>query len=398
MTAPHDGSSEIESLVRAIHASDLRLGLAVTGGGSQAIADLLTVPGGSRTVVEAIVPYSPESLSAWLGSRPDHFCAPRTARAMAMTAYCRARTLRENLGESATAAEHIVGVGCTASLASDRPKRGPHRVHIALQSTRSTTTYSLELQRGGRTRAGEERLVAAFVLDCIAAEAGVAERPSLPLIAHETIEMVRTEAPSLWQDLVTGNRTLVVRHVGAATPAEEVQPEPGLVLFPGAFNPLHEGHRRMAAVAEELLGKRVEFEISIENVDKPRLDYTEMAARLEQFSDRTVWFSRAATFFAKALSFKGATFVVGSDTLERIDDPKYYNNSETNRDDALRWIALCGCRFLVFGRHDPRRGFVHLGDLSLSTPLAELCQGVPESAFRADVSSTELRRSTQTEN
>jgi len=398
MTAPHDGSSEIESLVRAIHDSDLRLGLAVTGGGSQAIADLLTVPGGSRTLVEAIVPYSPESLSAWLGSRPEHYCAPRTARSMAMTAYRRARTLRENLGESATATEHIVGVGCTASLASDRPKRGAHRVHIALQSTRCTTTYSLELQKGARTRAEEERVVAALLLDAIATEADVAERPSLPLLEDETIETVRTEAPPVWQDLVTGNRTLVLRHCGAAAPAEEAQPEPGLALFPGAFNPLHEGHRRMAAVAEDLLGRRVEFEISIENVDKPRLDYTEMAVRLQQFADQTLWFSRAATFFAKALSFQGATFVVGIDTLERIDDPKYYSNSESNRDDAIRWISRCGCRFLVFGRHDPRRGFVHLDDLPLSAPLADLCQGVPESAFRADISSTELRRSAQTEN
>ncbi|MBX3414072.1 MAG: hypothetical protein KF708_15400 [Pirellulales bacterium] len=387
-----------QAVVSAIHASDLRLGLAITGGGSQAIADLLVVPGGSRTLVEAIVPYAPESLAAWLGSRPEHFCAARTARAMAMTAYRRMRTLRENLGESATAAEHLVGLGCTASLASDRPKRGAHRVHIALQSTRCTQTYSLELQKNARSRAAEEQLVAALILNAIAGEAGLAERLAVELFPSEQIDVVRTEAPPLWQDLVTGNRTLVVRHASAASPPAEVQPEPGLVVFPGAFHPLHEGHRHMAAVAQEWLGKSVEFEISVENVDKPRLDYTEMAARLAQFSDRTVWFSRAATFFAKALSFPGATFVVGVDTVERINDPRYYHKSEANRDDAIRWIAACGCRFLVFGRCDPRRGFVTLGDLNLSPSLVELCQAVPESSFRKDVSSTELRRAPHTEN
>ena len=35
-----------------------QLVVAVTGGGSQAIADLLTVPGASATVLEAVVPYS----------------------------------------------------------------------------------------------------------------------------------------------------------------------------------------------------------------------------------------------------------------------------------------------------------------------------------------------------
>ena len=67
--------------------------LAVTGGGSRAIADLLAVPGGSRTLLEAVVPYSASALAAWLGSRPDEFCSAATARAMAMVAFQRGRLL-----------------------------------------------------------------------------------------------------------------------------------------------------------------------------------------------------------------------------------------------------------------------------------------------------------------
>ena len=65
--------------------------LAVTGGGSGAIAALLEVPGASRTVLEAIVPYSEGSLVRWLGGPPDQACSAPTARAMAMAAFCHAR-------------------------------------------------------------------------------------------------------------------------------------------------------------------------------------------------------------------------------------------------------------------------------------------------------------------
>ena len=39
-------------------------------------------------------------------------------------------------------------------------------------------------------------------------------------------------------------------------------------------------------------------------------------------------FSRAATFVEKSEVFGGVTFVVGMDTLLRIDDKKYYGDSE----------------------------------------------------------------------
>ena len=77
-------SMTVEQLVAQIHAAPGQMVLAVTGGGSAAISDLLAVPGGSKTLLEAIVPYSAESLLEFLRSMPEQFCSARTARMMAM--------------------------------------------------------------------------------------------------------------------------------------------------------------------------------------------------------------------------------------------------------------------------------------------------------------------------
>src|SRR3972149_1989910 len=111
----------VDQLVQQIHDSPTRIVLAATGGGSRAIADLLEVPGASRTLLEAFVPYSAEAMIDFLGSRPDEFCSPRTARAMAMKAFLHARALCRSNADLAGLVGNIAGVACTAGLVTDRP-------------------------------------------------------------------------------------------------------------------------------------------------------------------------------------------------------------------------------------------------------------------------------------
>ena len=78
-------------LIRRIHDAPTRSVLAITGGGSRAIAELLEVPGGSRTLLSAVVPYSAAALESWLGAKPENYCSARTARRMAMNAWSEIR-------------------------------------------------------------------------------------------------------------------------------------------------------------------------------------------------------------------------------------------------------------------------------------------------------------------
>ena len=53
----------------------------------------------------------------------------------------------------------------------------------------------------------------------------------------------------------------------------------------------------MAGIASELIGAPVAYELSIENVDKPLLDFIGIHGRLRQFEhEEAIWLTRAPTF------------------------------------------------------------------------------------------------------
>lgn len=367
--------------IERIHSSGKQLVIAVTGGGSGATSALLSVPGASRTVLEAVVPYHERALEEWVGGRVEQACSSATARAMAMAAFQRALHLSE--------AEHpelVRGIGCTASLATDRPKRGQHRIHVAWQSAEQTTAMSVELAQGIRSRTEEERIASELVLVAVAECCDMEWPPPDELRPGELIERCVCQAPVAWSELLLGKRMSVVALDRGTSPTPQ-----RLLLFPGAFDPLHAGHLQMASIAEMKCGQPVTFELSITNVDKPPLDFIEIRDRLNQFTDQEVLLTRAPTFVEKATIAPVAAFVVGADTIERIGDAAYYDNDDGKRDAAIESLSQAGCRFLVFGR-EIASGFQTLDAADIPRSLREICDGVSESEFRADVSSTQLRR------
>ena len=189
----------------------------------------------------------------------------------------------------------------------------------------------------------------------------------------------------MWH-LLSTHPVVCVEPAGAA----RVGQRPGAIL-PGSFNPLHHGHTRLAAAAAAHLGAEVHFELSVVNADKPELPRDEVERRLAQFVGvAPVWVTRAATFDAKADLFPGAAFVLGWDTAVRVIDPKYYGG-EAARDAALRKLLDRGCRLVIGGRVDAGGAF-RTWDADTLAEFAELFVPLTEADFRADVSSTELRR------
>jgi PncC family amidohydrolase len=183
-------------------------------------------------------------------------------------------------------------------------------------------------------------------------------------------------------------------------------------VFPGSFDPWHAGHVAMAHYVEDKYGHGPFYELSINNVDKTQVQQN--AARIRTlpfcFSEKLI-ISQAATFVEKARLYGGVQFITGVDTIARIGDSRYYGGKENaagsdeQRDLALQELSDRGCRFIVFGRemsNDFQTGagdakiYRELEQLELPPLLKQMCDGVPESEFRYDQSSRDLRQRNET--
>ena len=382
----------IRTVVERIHSSPSGVVVVLAGAGSQALSWLLGVPGASRTLLEAVVPYGQRAMFEFLGHEPDQYVSIGTAREMAETAYMRALHLSDSRSP-------VAGVACTASISTDRHKRGEHRCCVAVHAGSGLTTYDLNLAKGARDRPGEEGVVSRLVLNALAHACDVESRLDLGLLDSEQLEVQHGEHSDPLRDLLAGRSGEESKEGSIAPSTVTVYPDGRMaanepfdgVLMPGSFSPLHQGHERLAEVASELLGSQVVFEISVVNVDKPPLEESELRRRLHQFrGKRATVLTRAKTFPEKAALFPGCTFVIGGDTAVRLVHPRYYGNSQDAMIAALSEMRVLGCKFLVAGRVQDGV-FQTLGDVAIPAGFADMFEAIPESRFREDISSTQLR-------
>ena len=376
-----------QQLISALHASGRKAALAITGGGSGAVGELLRVPGGSRLLVEAQVPYDERALAAFLGFAPAQACSSGTAIARAQSARARAARL-------VPAGTALVGLGAAAALVSDRPRRGEHRFHIAFASSAGIAHCTCVMAKGRRDRAAEEDLVSRAIVLWLARACAIAAPSPQSLIdadEHyaETVVAAGNSAGDTIDQLLAGERDRVTVQPDGQMMLAAPQPS---VLFPGSFNPMHEGHVLLARVAQELRQQPLAFEISVTNVDKPPLAGETVRQRLAQFAWKSpVELTRAPTFLEKSRLFPRTTFVIGADTAERLFGRKYYGDDEARMHKALEEIASSGASFLVAVRIDAAGRVRALGDISVPRRYADLFSEIPEHRFRVDTSSSEIR-------
>ncbi len=372
-----------QQLIPALHASGRKAALAITGGGSGAVGELLRIPGGSRLLIEAQIPYDALALAAFLGFAPAQACSSDTVIAMARTARARAARL-------APAGADLVGLGATAALVSDRPRRGEHRFHIAFANSGGIAHCTCVLAKGRRDRAAEEDLVSGAIVLWLARACGIAApSPRSLLDADEHYAETVVAAVDTIDQLLMGEHDRVTVQPDGQMMLSAPQP---FVLFPGSFNPMHEGHVLLARVAEELRQQPLAFEISVTNVDKPSLAGETVRNRLAQFAWKSpVELTRAPTFLEKSRLFPSATFVIGADTAERLVASKYYGDDELLMHVALEEIANSGSSFLVAVRIDAAGRIRALDDIPVPRRYADLFTEIPEHVFRVDTSSSEIR-------
>lgn len=372
-------------LVESIHSIEGMASLVIAGAGSQAINAILSVAGASGTVLDIQVPYASSAVVDYLGKEPDQYVSVEAALSLARAAYFRAIGLRDDRVP-------VFGVACTATIATNRPKRGDHRCHVCVYGPTGWKCESLTFVKGLRTRDQEDFVVSQIILNALAENLGVTERLDLDLSPEESVLTdSRCFADPL--DALAGG---YVGHVMIDPSGNQSADAPfsGGVIS-GSFNPRHSGHDQLAKVASEMLGRPVAFELSVTNVDKPELEMAEIRRRTDQFRGHgSVIVTRVPVFYEKARLLPGCAFVIGFDTLVRLVDPKYYGDSHARMLSAFLEMKSLGCTFLVAGRLQDGN-FQTLNDIELPADLSGMFTEIPESAYREDISSTEIRLAAQ---
>ena len=358
-------------LIKKIHHSKYKLTYISSGGGTNAISSLLKVPGASNTILETYVPYSKKSMDLFLNKKPDHYCSLNTCLSMAANAYKKCMDI-----EPETKTTYLVGVAVTASLATTYKKIGDHKFYIAIQTDSYTKTVSCILNKGARSREEEEELITEYVLSLIAEICSI--KNNYPQ-HDENVEITLTNAERTWKKLFNNKINFVS--------SDKATPE---LIFPGSFNPLHEGHLKMRELAEKKTGMRATFEICAKNADKPPLTFYEIKRTLDQFTENDSWvMTSAGRFSEKAEMFPNSVFIIGADTLVRVFDEKFYSSKK----DMISHIERFNdhnIHFLVFGRKVNKK-FISLADIEVPEIIKQRCTGFDEASFRDDISSTELR-------
>jgi hypothetical protein len=123
------------------------------------------------------------------------------------------------------------------------------------------------MAKGRRDRAAEEDLVSRAIVLWLARACGIAAASPRSLIdADEHYAQTVVAAVDTIDRLLAGELDRVTVQPDGQMMLSAPQP---FVLFPGSFNPMHEGHVLLARVAEELREQPLAFEISAATADKP---------------------------------------------------------------------------------------------------------------------------------
>jgi PncC family amidohydrolase len=358
-------------LARLLAACELRVVFAESCTAGLVSATLSRVPGISNWHCGSAVTYRNATKAGWLGVSEQDLEHPgavseTVARQMA-------------LGVLRNTPEADLSVSITGHLGPDAPPRLDGRVFVGLARRESgdavTALEVLETKLKASTRVSRQKEAIVLVLAQLESQLEVEQRNLNHVLPAED-----------WSDVREGAVDAVC--VGEAE--EDGRHTSGLI-FPGAFNPMHDGHRRMAEIASQLVGATTEFELSIANVDKPPLRRYTATHRAQQLLPHgPVWITNTPTFAEKALLFPGATFIVGADTMLRIADPRYYRGDAAARDRCIEALGEQGCRFLLFGRTIDEV-FCTVDSMQLPPALSSICDEVPPERFRVDVCSTDLR-------
>ena len=276
-----------------------------SGAGAGLQQMLWEVPGSSAYLSGASFPYRQAETDKTLGFTPTSYCSPESAVDLACVAYQRAFSF---------GGKKPVGLGLTASVASDHEHRGDHRVHACIITDDQVVSVDNVLTKGvgPEQRHADGHICDAFGLGLIyqAVDPGIRDA-SFSVGGHYDSTALALER--------------FYSHPFFAKNGERLDSIPdGVVLMPGAYNPPHVGHFNTAEEAIKKSSRQVVFHVTADGPHKAPLTLQDLLKRARMLRGHDRLFTRGdALYLDKARRFPGTPIAMGADALQRMLDPKW---------------------------------------------------------------------------
>ncbi len=371
--------------------TNTKIFIATTGAGAGIQQRIWETPGISKSFVGSCFPYSEGELEYFVGHQIDKYCSEATAIEMAMTAFMRAYSEGQ---------ESTIGLGISASVATKEEHRGDHRIHAAICSDEGLFVVNRNLKKGKgidyRFADGiEADTVGLSMIQQILGLKLKTFNQKIPLLppTKEELDKALYDFP-IWPQLI---ETPWKKNRLGSVPDD-------FVLYPGAFNPFHEGHKYIAERVFEKsnyrgVGGNILFELSRSTPHKKLVSVPNLLKRTWclQFFGPVLWSKEAKLYHNKFDSelTKHMELVMGVDSFLRMMDPKWLGSEsdvKTIQEMVRKLQNNCSHIYVadrmvdgkllnvydVPERHEFRKGFISRID-------------VPETL--AGMSSTEIRKS-----
>jgi hypothetical protein len=232
----------IAEVVEKLLSGNYDVFVVATGAGTKILNKLWEVPGASSFLRGFAFTYEPQETIDFLGYKPEQFVSQATADALAMRAYVKARRYyyanNHHLNPE-TVSRKAIGLAVTASVASKKAHRGDHRYHVSVVSNVHPdfpcSGYGEVLEKGvgQEARINDDEDVSNATLRLLEGH----------IDGHES-----TLSIGLTSDMLVP-AIMKMPFFGAGGRAAEAWQKTDInriAIFPGAFNPVHDGHRAMA--------------------------------------------------------------------------------------------------------------------------------------------------------
>jgi len=309
--------------------SGAKIYIVATGAGAGLQKTIWDVPGISKSLVGCEFPYAKEATNQFLGFTPNKSVSKETAVDLASTAYIKAKKVAKWNGTA-------VGLGITAAVQSQNARRGKDEYFVAAVGDRGCFLEHYDISGPGMVRKSQGAYIDGAGLLVLLAGLGDTRYQKTPIQDCSDLVLERVLARPVFT-----KTERVLFHSSLAD-----------TLFPGTFNPLHEGHR--AAVEQSLdVGDTCGWVINVDPIHKKTLTGVDLLARVADIQSKSkdpiIFTQGQPLFLDKIQKNPHRNWIVGTDTLERMLDPKW----GIDPTDLLEAIYTSAGQIHVVGHYAP---------------------------------------------